>query len=161
MRWLAITLALACNTPEPQVQEAPPAETQLVLSDGARAIFERSLIRDPEPSCAELTEGIADPVSALLEVAERVQAPPRSGMRAATCLVREHASAIEPTMTRWVSERRTMGYGLLALDHLDRFPPELADRLSRAALAGDFPDAARRRIERRTIEHEEPGTLAP
>lgn len=151
------------------VQE--PVSARVALGAEAQRVYERSLVRDPAPSCAALTDGLTVPTAALLEVAERVQAPPMSGMRAATCLVSEHAREIEPVLLRWVRERETMGFGLLVLDHLDSLDVALAERLRDAALAGEFPDAARRRIARSSLgqassgepppEQTEPGAVAP
>jgi len=120
----------------------------VVLGVEAQTLYQRSLVRDPAPSCAELTHGLAAPVAALLEVAERVVAPPSSAMRAATCLLREHAAVIEPQMLRWVDDPGTMGLGLLALNHLDDFEPALAERVVAAALAGKYANTARLRVQR-------------
>ena len=134
-----------------RVEEAPP---RAALGAEARQVFERSLVRDRAPSCAALTDGLREPVAALLEVAERVEAPPSSGMRAASCLVREHAAAVEPQLVRWVSDGETRGFGLLVLNHLDDIEPELARRLARAALHGELADDARRRLARSSIGRE-------
>ncbi|MCC7541769.1 MAG: hypothetical protein IT379_36455 [Deltaproteobacteria bacterium] len=127
---------------------ASSTTARVELGEEASILYERTLVRDPVPSCAQLTAGLARPVAALLEVVERTTAPPSSGMRAATCLVREHAAEIEPQMTQWVRQRATMGLGLLVLAELDRLESALGDRLARAALAGDFADRARPRIAR-------------
>lgn len=163
---LLLSLAMGCDGGARELADPveEPAPARITLGAEAQQVYERSLVRDPAPSCAALTEGLRAPTAALLEVAERVEAPPSSGMRAATCLVVEHASEIEPVMLRWVSERETMGYGLLVLDHLDSMEVPLAERLRDAALAGEFPDAARRRIARSSLGQVGPstsGTVAP
>lgn len=145
--------------------ETTPARVE--LGPEAAQLYQRTLVRDPAPSCAELTAGLARPTDALLEVAERVVAPPSSGMRAASCLVHEHAAELEPQLTRWVQDQETMGFGLLVLGQLDTLENTLAERLARAALAGDFAEEARPRIAR-SVRHAhllgelaDPGSVAP
>jgi hypothetical protein len=163
---LAALGALGCaGTPEPP--SSTSTETQrspaVTLSADAQRIYKRTLVRDGVPPCAELTADVASPVPALLEIAERVTAPPSSGMRAATCLLEGHALEVEPTLTSWVTHESTLGFGLLVLGHLDELDPALGDRLARAALAGELADRARSRIARSERHHgrlegETPGT---
>lgn len=153
-------VSLGCEGTAREVAEPARRPEAVVLGPEAQQVYERTLGRDAAPSCALLTEGLSEPVDALVEVAERAVAPPASSMRAASCLVQEHPTEIEPRMLRWVSERRTMGLGLLVLNHLDRFEPELAERIASAALAGEYADAARPRIARTRPELLETGSPA-
>ena len=136
----------------PSHRGASPAA--VALSPSAQLVYERTLTRDAALPCEELTAGLSDPVPPMLEVVEEAPSPPRSGMQAATCLIQHHAPSIETQMIRWVSERETMGLGLLVLNHLGGLEPALARRLADAALAGEFAERARPRIER---ELGEPG----
>lgn len=127
--------------------------TAVTLSADAQRIYERTLVRDGSPACAELTAGIEAPVPALVEITARVTAPASSGMRAAECLLESHALEVEPTLTSWVSHESTLGFGLLVLGHLDELDPTLGERLARAALAGEIADRARSRIARSERHH--------
>jgi hypothetical protein len=175
-RWSSLVLGaglatlgtLGCaGTPDEPASTSTSAETErapaVALSVDAQRIYERTLVRDGAPPCAALTADVATPVPALLEIAERVTAPPSSGMRAAECLLEGHALEVEPTLTSWVTHESTLGFGLLVLGHLDTLEPELADRLARAALAGELADRARSRIARSErhhalVEGQTPGT---
>ena len=126
-------------------ETSPP---RVELGPEAMVLYRRALVRDRAPSCADLVADLEQPTEALLEVVDRTTAPPSAGMRAATCLVREHAPEMESRMTRWVRSRETMGLALLVLGELDRLEPALADRLARAALAGENAARARPRIAR-------------
>ncbi len=147
-----VLLLAACEGGADGARESATAGAEPAWSADAETLYRRTLVRDPAPSCAALTAGLAEPAAALLEVAESAEAPPSSPIRAATCAIREHPARSEAAMLRWVRERRTMGLGLLVLDHLDRLEPALAARLADAAMAGEFADRARPRIERRRPE---------
>jgi hypothetical protein len=153
---ILIVLALAACEGAGAAREPATAGDAPAWSADAQTLYQRTLVRDPAPSCAALSAGLSDPAAALLEVAEGAEAPPSSPIRAATCAIREHPARSEAAMLRWVRERRTMGLGLLVLDHLDRLEPELAARLAGAAMSGEFPERARPRIER-----QRPELLAP
>ncbi len=151
--WAFALLALtACGGGAPvagsESAASEPAAGRVALSADADTIYHRTLVRDRALGCAELTEGIASPVAALLEITDRVTAPPSSGIRAAECLLEGHALEVEPQLTAWVSHRETMGFGLLVLAHLDTLEPALGERLARAALAGELSDRARPVISR-------------
>lgn len=150
--WSFALLLAACEGGADGARQSATAGDAPAWSADAETLYRRTLVRDPAPSCAALTAGLADPAAALLEVAEGAEAPPSAPIRAATCAIREHPARSEAAMLRWVRDRETMGLGLLVLDHLDRFEPELAARLAEAALAGEFADRARPRIERRRPE---------
>jgi|GEM_PF-4433468 hypothetical protein len=137
---------------------APEHGAVVTLGVDAQRIYERTLARDGAPSCAELTADVAAPVPALVEITERVIAPPGSGIRAAECLLETHALEVEPTLTAWVTHEATLGFGLLVLGRLDALEPALAERLARAALAGELAERARPRIARSERLH---GLLAP
>lgn len=138
--------------PATEAQEAQTGE-RVVLSADAQTIYERALVRDASPPCDVLTAGVASPVSPLIEITERVIAPPSAGMRAAECLIEGHALEVEPTLTSWVTHQATMGFGLLVLDRLDTIDPALGERLANAALAGEIADRARTRIARSERHH--------
>lgn len=113
--------------------EAPRVER---LSDEANTLYLRTLVRDGQPTCAALTAGLREPLRALLEVTA-VTAPPRSSVRAATCVVQEHASEAEPHLLRWVRERSTRGLALVVANNLDRLDEGLATRVVDEALRGE------------------------
>lgn len=135
--------------PSHAVPQTPRAAAERIeLSTDAQRIYQRALVRDGAPSCAQLTEGVTDPLAALIEVAERVQHPPSAAMRAAQCVLREHSSRAVETIGRWVSRRATMGLGLLTLNHLDAMDEQTATRVVELALGGEIAAEARSRIER-------------
>jgi hypothetical protein len=148
---LALSAGCAGTADEPSTTGTPAAperSTAVSLSEPAQRIYERTLVRDGLPPCAELTEGVEAPSAALVEITERVTAPPGSGIRAAECLLEAHALEVEPTLTSWVTHEATLGFGLLVLGRLDALEPALAERLARAALAGELAERARPRIAR-------------
>jgi hypothetical protein len=153
---LPLVLALAligCHAPAEPVEtpsRAPVAyPSPPAWSADAQRLYERTLVRDPVPSCAVLTADLTEPARALVEVSERAVAPPSSGMRAAACAL-ERAAEVEPALLRWVGARETLGLALLVLGQLDRLDEALALRLADAALAGPNASEARPRIARST-----------
>ncbi len=136
----------AGDPPTTGARAAPSPSAATTLSEGAQRIYERTLVRDGMPSCAELTADVEEPAAALLEITERVTAPPGSGIRAAECLLEGHALEVEPTLTAWVAHEATLGFGLLVLGRLDELEEGLGERLARAALSGELADRARPRI---------------
>ncbi|MBX7195562.1 MAG: hypothetical protein K1X94_26130 [Sandaracinaceae bacterium] len=153
---LLVTSGCAGTADEPastSTSAASEREPALVLGTDAQRLYERLLVRDGAPSCAALVEGVDEPVAPLLEITERVTAPPSAGMRAAECLLEDHALELEPTLTGWVTHEATMGFALLVLDHLDTLDPALGERLARAALAGENAERARTRIARSERHH--------
>jgi hypothetical protein len=141
----------ATRSPAPAAPIAPVTAPSLAppWSADAQRLYERTLVRDPVPSCAALTAGLTDPARALVEVSERAVAPPSSAIRAAACAL-ERAGEVEPALLRWVRTRETLGLGLLVLGQLDRLEAPLAARVVDAALTGPIAAEARPRIVRST-----------
>ena len=89
------------------------------------------------PSCVQLEEGIDDPATAWLNLAEHTAAPPWVPLRAAACLTERHTenAVVKAAFLRWVSEERWMGLGKQLLNHLDQLPEPHAIEIATQALA--------------------------
>jgi len=154
---MLITLLLACGLksppqppPEPVPVVSPPepvsAPDQPVEPDarpGPNGLIRKLSIRDPEPSCNEVADGLADPAAELVHVAETVTMPPWVGMRAAACVASDHSAAAAEALSRWVTEPSFKGLGLVAVQHLDGMGEAVAVSVAEAALAGHLADDVR------------------
>ena len=120
--------------------------------DAFDAMVHALSIKDPAPTCEQVEALATDPVPLLLRAVNDVPRPPWVPMRAASCLVTRHATAIEAEMTSWMGDRQRKGLGFLALDHLDAMEPALATRIASAAMAGPYRDEASVRIARSNVE---------
>lgn len=165
---------VACSNPSPSAGPSPASTVTLPAASGARAslsadaarVHQRLLVRDAAPTCAALIEGIARPVPALIEVAERAPHPPSASIVAASCVARVHATDAVDALERWVSARATLGLALATLNHIDAMDERVATRVVERALAGENADEARPRIERSTrfpalVERARRPTAAP
>lgn len=92
--------------------------------------------RDGSPLCAEVVEGVADPVASLNAIVENVQYPPWAPMYAATCLIEHYEVAAEPLMLAWVRTTAQKGLARLVLRRTHLLEPARAARIQQAALAG-------------------------
>ena len=95
-------------------------------------LLRRLSLRDPVPACDELRGSSAD----LVWIAETVEHPPWAGMRAAACVVSEHAAVQEVVLVRWVTDPALAGLGRVVAGGLDAVPADVALRLATAALEG-------------------------
>jgi hypothetical protein len=130
----------------PPVEIPPPAPAH-PLDRAEQGAVQKLLPRDPEPVCADVEAGLAQPALTLLRIAEETASPPWVPMRAAGCAV-EHADdpAVEAALIRWVTDDDLAGLGLLAVNLLDRMPEAVAMRVASAALDGPIADRARDEI---------------
>jgi hypothetical protein len=156
--WAAGCLLAGCAGDGAGPATAPPTEAAaegaargpgtVAFSAEAGLLYKRTLVRDPAPACAELVAGLADPLAALVEVAEKAVAPGMSSVRAATCVAQEHAEAGQAALVRWVGAKATQGLAIVVTNHLDRLPAPTAEVVARAALAGEAAEALRPRLAR-------------
>ena len=167
MRWypltlMALTLAasgLAAAQDVPEAEEAleafdeiasPRQRTASNIDVSAVSRLTQQLsVRDPEPSCDDLTRDISDPITALRAVVETVQMPPWAPMRAASCLLEQPENARDDAMA-WLAHPNKRGLAMLVVARLDHYPEPLALDLGRAALAGPWSADARRRLRSAT-----------
>lgn len=97
--------------------------------------------RDPV-SCAEIEALTPTPVETLSHVVDNVPNPPWAPMRAADCLIRNHAVESRPNLERWVVAPELKGLGRLVLGSIDTLPVEVAVPVMAKALAGSDPALA-------------------
>ena len=116
------------------------------MPEGADAVYKALSARDGAPSCEAVEALSAEPVAALLFVAENATQPPWAGIRAAECLVQRHAAEVQPTLERWVSTSETRGFGLIAINQLEQMPAPVALSVARIALSGPLAEDARPRL---------------
>jgi hypothetical protein len=102
-------------------------------------------MRHPVP-CEELQAGLAEPVEALRWAVEGIQQPPWAGMRAAECLTRHHAEAVQADLVRWVTEPQLKGLGIQTVGLLEVLPVAVAVPVAREALRGPVAERARKAV---------------
>ena len=92
--------------------------------------------RHAAPSCAALTATVEE----LAEVVTNVTMPPWVPMRAATCLIEQHAEASEAHFLSWITEPEQLGLGRLLLRRLDGLDDALALRIVQTGIDGPLRD---------------------
>ncbi len=107
------------------------------------ALLRALSVRDPAPSCAELSALTDEPAADLRDVAETVTLPPWAPMRAAQCLVAAHSEASESAFQQWVVDPTREGLGLLVLRRTAQLPDDLARAVITSALDGELAVQAR------------------
>ncbi len=100
------------------------------------ALVQSLSARHAAPPCATLTATAEE----LAEVVTNVAMPPWVPMRAATCLVEQHAEGSESHFLSWVTEPEKLGLGRLLLRRLDGLPDALALRIVQAGIEGPLRD---------------------
>jgi len=100
------------------------------------ALVQSLSVRHGAPSCATLTATAEE----LADVVTHVAMPPWVPMRAATCLVEQHAEGSEPQFLAWVTEPEKLGLGRLLLRRLDGLPDALALRIVQTGVHGPLRD---------------------
>jgi len=106
----------------------------------------RSLSMRHAVPCDDLGAGSPTPAVALLYVVDNVAMPPWAPMRAAQCLVDNHAAEATEALQDWVTTPELRGLGRLVLGQLDALPVAIAVPVARAALRGSDPALARQRV---------------
>lgn len=134
MAWLLVALSAFASPLDPQAKESWDAVMRMLSS------------RDPVP-CETIEALASDPAATLLAVVDTVERPPWAPMRAANCLIQNHAIEAQSAIERWVVAPELKGLGRLALSSLDVMPASVAVPVARKALAeGSDPVLARERI---------------
>lgn len=155
------------STPDPVVQDGPhtramsvattsatpPTAVQAAVEEPGRSpsleelqIVSRMLsARDGEPDCSEVSAAVpdADAVATYLYVVQTVSMPPTVPMRAAACLLDQHAEAAAPQIKAWMDAPETAGLARLVLSRLDRLPEALAVACVERALKTELAEDAR------------------
>ncbi len=103
-------------------------------------------VRHPAPDCATISAMSEDPVTDLLYLVDNAILPAWVGMRAAGCLLSDHAEAAQPQILSWVQSEQTRGLAILTLGQLDALPQPMALQVAQAALSGPLVDTAQPRI---------------
>lgn len=134
MAWLFVGLSAFASPVDPPSGESWDAVMRMLSS------------RDPVP-CATIEALTPDPTATLLAVVDTVERPPWAPMRAANCLIQNHATEAQSAIERWVVAPELKGLGRLVLSSLDAMPLSVAVPVARKALAeGADPVLARERI---------------
>lgn len=153
---LLLPVALARKPPPPpggvdptQVEGDAAASAEAEASATQQAMVQALSVREPAATCAQLAALTEAPADDLAWIVAHVSAPPWAGMKAAECLVLDHAEAARPTLETWLTEPRLKGLGWVVLKHLDTMPQPMALDLARIAIdKGPDPEGAKRRIRR-------------
>ncbi|MEN0067868.1 MAG: hypothetical protein AAGA48_37410 [Myxococcota bacterium] len=109
--------------------------------------------------CETVTATSPDPVEDLLVVVEQVSMPPWAPMRAADCLIRQHAADVRVVdeLQEWVVDPARKGLGRLVMTRIDALDAPMAVDLARRAWAANL-DA--RFVERRLLRSANPDIRA-
>lgn len=138
MSALILTLALtgaALAKPEPTAEQ--------------QAVYKALSARHESLSCTELDAMSTDPLGTYLYLIEHATQPAWVGMRAARCVMLNHAEAARPDLERWVVDADKRGLGLLLVSQIDELPLTMAKELAvKAMYEGPDPDGMRKRIAR-------------
>ena len=121
---------------------APPAD----LPTPSQVAVHRVLSARHFSGCAPASAASETPVQDLIAVAETSTMPPWAALRAARCLVVDHAAEARPDLERWVTSAEQRGLGIVVLSALDEAPLEVAIPVAQAALTGPDPADVRRRL---------------
>ncbi len=130
-----LLVAAAAAKPEPTAEQ--------------QAVYKALSGRHESLSCTELDAMSSDPLGTYLYLIEHATQPAWVGMRAARCVMLNHAEAARPQLERWVVEPELRGLGLLLVGQIDELPLPLAKELAvKAMYEGPDPDGMRKRIAR-------------
>ena len=144
---LALTLGAHAATPDAATPDAAQATHPVQPTAEQQAVYRALCARDQAPACADLEKLTHDPVGTYLFIIDNAQQPPWAGMRAASCLMQDHAEEAQGEIEHWVVDPATRGLGILAVDQLDQMPLAVATKVATKALTeGPDPEAMRRRI---------------
>lgn len=136
---LAALVVTACG------ERTPPESRPLAVELSAEAQRVYPLLTRRHPvRCVEIFAAAS--TETLLQIVDRVQAPPWAPMQAAGCLIQHRAEQIEPQLVRWVGAEKTRGLAFLVVAQLDRLEEPLALRVAQAAVSGANGAALKRRI---------------
>ncbi|MCB9689455.1 MAG: hypothetical protein H6735_30740 [Alphaproteobacteria bacterium] len=132
----------------PVAAPEPVAEAQaLDLSAGEEQMLVALSARDGSPTCEALAALVEDPVASLTKIVANVQMPPSAPMRAARCLVQDHADVAGDTIEGWMRADDTEGLARLVMGEIEHLPPELATRFAKAGLEGPHQAIVRPEVE--------------
>lgn len=130
MTWLVMGFSSAWASPV----DAPPPVLQQDVAAITDAVMRALSSRDPV-SCEVIEALTPTPTATLLTVVNEVQRPPWAPMRAANCLLLNHAAEVTPDIERWVVAPELAGLGRLVLGSLDQMPLSVALPVAQKALA--------------------------
>lgn len=135
-----------------QIERDGDAAESAVASPSQEALVEALSVREPPATCGALSALTPTPADDLAWVVSHVSSPPWAGMKAAECLVQDHADAARPTLEAWVTDPRLKGLAWVVLKHLDAMPLPMALEVAQLAVdKGPDPEGAKRRIRRSEV----------
>jgi hypothetical protein len=135
--WLLPALLLTLSAHAEETDEARRQALRLRMS-----------VRHAAPTCDTIDALTPDPVADLIWLMDHVEQPPWVGMRAAECIIANHAEAETVRLHQWVADPDRKGLMLMILSRLDKLPEPLAHSLAKATLAGPHRELARPRLMR-------------
>lgn len=134
-------IALSLLAPAAALAQAPTAEQD--------AVYRALSVRHESLSCDQLDAMSSDPLGTYLYLIEHATQPAWVGMRAARCVMVNHAEAAQPQLEQWVTRPEHRGLAILAMGQLDAMPLAVAQAVATKALTeGPEPEAMRVRIAR-------------
>ena len=131
---------------------APALASEYTPSDDDTAVHRALSARHWDGDCAAVEALAKDSVQTLQNIVDHAKAPAWAPMRAATCLIRGHATDKQPEIERWVTEPELLGLGILSRSMLDDMPEPVAVAVATKALnEGPAELEARDRVA--NVEH--------
>lgn len=124
----------------------PALASEYTPSEDDLTVHKALSMRHWDNDCEAVEALVDDGTQTLQNLVDHAKAPSWVPMRAATCLVRLHATEKQPELERWVSDPAVKGLGMLALGMLDDMPEPVALAVANKALTDGVPelDAAER-----------------
>ena len=125
---------------EPTVEPtAQPSSSQSALYDALKG-------RENPPTCevlAKLSPQLADDLIWLMDHAKQ---PAWVGVRAAYCVLTQHADDKATEIDTWVTDPDRRGLAILTIGFLDKLPDQHVERIAAKALAGPHAADARKHL---------------
>ena len=115
-------------------------------STSQTALYNAMKMRENAPDCSELKQYSDTVADDLLWLMDNANQPPWVGIRAAQCILTDHAVEKARVIDGWVVDPDRRGLAILALGMLDTLPEPVALRLAKKALAGPLAADAKKRI---------------
>lgn len=144
-----LALPLALLVAGPALAQQRPLPTGVTPTAEQDAVYRALSVRHESLSCDQLDAMSADPLGTYLFLIEHAEQPAWVGMRAARCVMVNHAEAAQPTLELWVTSPETRGLAILAMGQLDAMPVAVAKAVATKALTeGPDPEGMRRRVAR-------------
>jgi len=137
---LLILLTSLASAAEPIVKPTvKPNDRQSALYDALKG-------REDPPTCEALSALSSQLADDLIWLMDNAKQPAWVGVRAAYCVLTQHADEKTHEIDTWVTDPDRRGLAILTIGFLDKMPDEHVERLAAKALAGPHAADARKHL---------------